>query len=595
MFGDIFKKKQRLSDFLADSAKGFLLILRTGKRLTAINLLLLLLQSVLPLLSLLVIKNLIDHAQKNGINWHQTGIDLALFSLLQLLTGIISQYSGYRLSEQQQLITDNMSATILKKAIELDLEYFENPEFYDDLTMAQQQSLGKTAQLITAYQGLVQNFIAIVLYTGFMFLAHWTILLLIILLSIPLALSKLMHGYHQFEKDKECMPAQRKASSIFQYLTTDTYAKEVRIFGYGANFTEQFLHLRKFIFNKKKQLQFQFLKQNIFIQLFEIILTSVIYCIIIAGAVTGAITIGGLVIYFQVFQKLQSSITGLFQAGINLFQNQLYLKQISEYLSSPALVKDQGEGHFFPVLKNGIVVKNLNFTYPNTVKQVLTDINMELRPGTITAIAGENGSGKSTLIKLLCRFYETEPTTILIDGISITAIQLNELRKNVTVLFQDFGKYYMTIEDNIAPGINKKDKKQLESSAEKAGLMEKIESFDMGFKTQLGRTFNKGEQLSGGQWQKIALARMFYKDSPILILDEPTSSMDPIAEHNVFQNIKKSIGNKIVILITHRLYNLKLADNIYLMADGKVTEQGTYEQLLKIKGDFAAIYGKQKI
>jgi len=595
MFGDIFKKKQRLSDFLADSAKGFLLILRTGKRLTAINLLLLILQSVLPLLSLLVIKNLIDHAQKNGINWHQTGIDLALFSLLQLLTGIISQYSGYRLSEQQQLITDNMSATILKKAIELDLEYFENPEFYDDLTMAQQQSLGKTAQLITAYQGLVQNFIAIVLYTGFMFLAHWTILLLIILLSIPLALSKLMHGYHQFEKDKECMPAQRKASSIFQYLTTDTYAKEVRIFGYGANFTEQFLHLRKFIFNKKKQLQFQFLKQNIFIQLFEIILTSVIYCIIIAGAVTGAITIGGLVIYFQVFQKLQSSITGLFQAGINLFQNQLYLKQISEYLSSPALVKDQGEGHFFPVLKNGIVVKNLNFTYPNTVKQVLTDINMELRPGTITAIAGENGSGKSTLIKLLCRFYETEPTTILIDGISITAIQLNELRKNVTLLFQDFGKYYMTIEDNIAPGINKKDKKQLESSAEKAGLMEKIESFDMGFKTQLGRTFNKGEQLSGGQWQKIALARMFYKDSPILILDEPTSSMDPIAEHNVFQNIKKSIGNKIVILITHRLYNLKLADNIYLMADGKVTEQGTYEQLLKIKGDFAAIYGKQKI
>ena len=595
MFGDIFNKKQRLSDFLADSAKGFLLILRTGKRLTAINLLLLILQSVLPLLSLLVIKNLIDHAQKNGINWHQTGIDLALFSLLQLFTGIISQYSGYRLSEQQQLITDNMSATILKKAIELDLEYYENPEFYDDLTMAQQQSLGKTAQLITAYQGLVQNFIAIVLYTGFMFLAHWTILLLIIVLSIPLALSKLMHGYHQFEKDKECMPAQRKASSIFQYLTTDTYAKEVRIFGYGANFTEQFLHLRKFIFNKKKQLQFQFLKQNIFIQLFEIILTSVIYCIIITGAVTGAITIGGLVIYFQVFQKLQSSITGLFQAGINLFQNQLYLKQISEYLSSPALVKDQGEGHFFPVLKNGIVVKNLNFTYPNTVKQVLTDINMELRPGTITAIAGENGSGKSTLIKLLCRFYETEPTTILIDDISITAIQLNELRKNVAVLFQDFGKYYMTIEDNIAPGINKKDKKQLESSAEKAGLMEKIESYDMGFKTQLGRTFNKGEQLSGGQWQKIALARMFYKDSPILILDEPTSSMDPIAEHNVFQNIKKGIGNKIVILITHRLYNLKLADNIYLMADGKVTEQGTYDQLLEIKGDFATIYGKQKI
>ncbi len=595
MFWDIFNKKQRFSDFLADSAKGFLLILKAGKKLTAINFLLIILQSIIPLLSLIVLKNLIDHAQKNGINWHQTGIDLALFSLLQLINGIIAQLSNYRLAEQQQLITDNMSASILKKAIELDLEYYENPAFYDDLIMAQQQSLGRTAQLITAYQGLVQNFIGIVIFSGFMFLAHWTILLLIIILSIPLAISKLMHGYHQFEKDKECMPTQRKASSIFQYLTTDMYAKEVRIFGYGANFTEQFLHLRKFIFNKKKQLQYQFLKQNIFIQLFEIILTSAIYCIIIAGAVTGAITIGGLVIYFQVFQRLQASITGLFQAGINLFQNQLYLRQVLEYLSSPALVKDHTDGKLFPVLNKGISVKNLNFTYPNTVKPVLTDINMVLKPGSITAIAGENGSGKSTLIKLLCRFYETEPDTILIDEESISEIQVNELRKNISALFQDFGKYYMTIEENIAPGINKKDKTSLEAAAEKAGLTEKIQSFDMGYKTQLGRTFNYGEQLSGGQWQKIALARMFYKDSRILILDEPTSSMDPVAEYVVFQNIKKNIGNKIVILITHRFYNLKLADHIYMMAGGKVTEQGTFDELLDAKGEFAAIYGKQKI
>jgi ATP-binding cassette subfamily B protein len=391
------------------------------------------------------------------------------------------------------------------------------------------------------------------------------------------------------------MPAQRKASGIFHYLTTDIYAKEVRLFGYGKGFIEQFLHLRQFIFSKKRQLHFQFLKQNILIQLFEIILTTVIYCIIIGGAISGAITMGGLVIYFQVFQRLQGAINGLFQSGISLFQNQLYLRQILEYLDSPVLLKDTAKGAALPALSQGIRVQDLSFTYPQTNHQVLADVAMRFRPGQITAIVGENGSGKSTLIKLLCRLYEARPGTIFMDDGDITEISVEELRSNISVMFQDFGKYYLTVEDNIAPGKSKRDKARMEAAVAKAGLTEKLQTFPMGFKTHLGRTFKNGEQLSGGQWQKIALARMFYKDGNIMILDEPTSSMDPVAENMIFSNLKQDIGNKIVILITHRLYNLKLADAIYVMENGRVAEHGTFDELLAAKGPFARIYDKQKI
>jgi len=594
MLQDILNKKHKFRDFFADSAKGFLLIWRSGKKLTVINFSLFILEAIIPLLYLLTLKKLIDQVIKSGMNWEHSGVLLLVFAGLQLLSVVISQWSDYKLAEQQHIISEQIALDVLNKAIELDLQYYENPAFYDQLQMAQQQSMSKPAQLIAACQGIVQNLTTIILFSGFMFLAHWSILILIILLSFPLAISKLLHGYRQFELDRDVMPAQRKAGDLFRYLTTDIYAKEVRIFNYGDNFISQFLHLRKYIYTKKRELNFKFLKHDVLIQFFEIAVITSIYCIIIASTVNGKISMGALVIYFQVFQRLRSAITSLFQSGINLFQNQLYLREILKYLSAPSLVKNKGQSVATPALSKGIFIKQLNFIYPQTQRQVLKDINMNFAPAKITAIVGENGSGKTTLIKLICRLYEVEHDTILVDDTDITDITPADLRKNITALFQDFGRYYLTIEDNIALG-NNKDKTLLHIAADKAGLTEKINSFPAGFKTHLGRTFKNGEQLSGGQWQKIALARGFYKSSKILILDEPTSSMDPLAEHDFFLNLKNEIGNKIIILITHRLYNLKMADYIYVMEKGAVAEHGSFSGLLSAKGAFANMYDKQTI
>ncbi len=592
MLKDIYNKKHKVREFVADSAKGLLLIWNSGKQLTLINFSLFFLQSVIPLLSLLALKHLIDLVIHNGNKWEQTGLTLGIFAGLQLLNVLVSQFSAYQLSVQQQVITDNIAGKVLNKAIELDLQYYENPSFYDELHMVQQQSLNKPAQIIAAYQGIIQSFITIVLFSGFMFLAHWSILVLIIVLGIPLAISKLLHGYQQFQLDKNCMPAQRKSIDLFHYLTNDGYAKEVRIFGYGQNFIGRFLGYRKYIFSRKKELHYKFMRQDIIIQFFEILVVTLIYCIIIASALGGLISMGGLVIYFQVFQRLQTAISGLFQSGINLFQHQLYLRQILNYLDAPIQLKTSGTIEPLAPLKTGIEVRNLSFSYPLTQVEVLKGIDMVFKPGQLTVIAGENGSGKTTLVKLLCRLYEVDKQSIYREGVDITSLDPIALRKNTTAIFQDFGKYYLTVEDNIALG-NNPDSNKIEKAAQAAGLADKINTFPKGYHTHLGRTFKNGEQLSGGQWQKIALARGFYKDSDVLILDEPTSSMDPLAEHAFFKNLKQEIGNKIVILITHRLYNLKMADHIYVMEDGRVSEGGTFNELLQINGAFKNMYNKQ--
>lgn len=596
MFRNIYDRKQKVSSFLSDSWKGFVLVWNSARRLTLVNLGLFILLAVVPLLSFMVLKALIDGIISTGtveMDWATKY--LLLFAGLQLLSIIIGQFSTYYMALQEQVISDDIAGKVLNKAIELDMEYYENPAFYDELHMVQQQSLFRPAQLMATSQAIIQNLVTIVLFGGFLTMVHWSIPILLICLSLPLAASKVMHGYRQYLLDKSTVPIHRKAVNLFQSLTTDTYAKEVRVFNFGAHFIRQFLHIHQFIFNKKRQLHNQFLKQGILVQSIEVIFTVTIYYILISSVITGAITVGGLVVYFQVFQRLQGAINSLFQSGITVFQNQLYIRQILNYLATTPKLNRKTIALPMPKLSKGIEIKNLDFTYPGTTNQVLHDISMQLKPGHITAIVGENGSGKSTLIKLLCQLYAVEDGHMFVDGVEINDISRDEFRNSTTAIFQDFGRYYLTVEENISLGHEHMSEERLKAAALKSGADSFIASLSDGYKTVLGRVFRRGAQLSGGQWQKLALARGFYKNSSIIILDEPTSAMDPVAEYTVFQHLKKDIGEKIVILITHRLYNLKIADHIYVMRDGKVVEDGSFDTLLKSDGAFAAIYEKQAI
>jgi ATP-binding cassette subfamily B protein len=242
-----------------------------------------------------------------------------------------------------------------------------------------------------------------------------------------------------------------------------------------------------------------------------------------------------------------------------------------------------------------ISIRNLYFRYPETGKDVLQDISMQFHAGKFIAIVGENGSGKSTLLKLLCGLYKTDRGSLAFSGVNSNNLPASFFSKHISVVFQDFGKYYLTVEDNIAIGQSVNDPERIKKSLQSATGGDLLESLHSGLGTTLGKTHNLGEELSGGQWQKIAIARALYKDSEVLVLDEPTSSIDPLAELEFFSNLKQQMGNRLIILITHRLYNLKLADYIYLMEDSQVRESGTFQDLIDKQGYFSTYYNAQKI
>jgi ATP-binding cassette subfamily B protein len=309
----------------------------------------------------------------------------------------------------------------------------------------------------------------------------------------------------------------------------------------------------------------------------------------------GAITIGVFVIYIQGFQRLQSTSKGFLQALVQIFQQRLFLQDLFAFFDIENNVTSAGEAPF-PQGQQGLSVQNVSFTYPQTDKQVLHNVSLTCSPGKVVAIVGENGSGKSTLVKLLARLYAVQSGSISIEGTETASIEISTFRDNTIFLFQDFEKYFFTIEENIALGQGHTERPgQMERAATLSGAHPFITKLSKRYKTRMGRIFSGSEQLSGGQWQKLALARIFYKNAKLVVLDEPTSALDVTAEFELFKNVKEQLHDKMVILITHRLYNLKIADHIYVMHDGRIAQEGSFYDLINSEGVFKQMYQAQRL
>jgi len=563
------------------------------KKIFLLNTLFFILTAIVPLLSLWVLKLMIDKIilLKNIFDT-SVYILVLLFIFFQVFQSFIQQWSAYYLQKQQYLLSEYISLRVLRKASEIEYAYFEDPEFYDSLHLTQQQSAYLPAQIINTLQSFLQQAITVIALAGFLVSVHWSIPILLILFSMPLAISRIFFGQRQFLLEKAIIPEQRKAFDLFHYITNLIYAKELRIFNFGGIFTRKYQDQQHLIFNQRNKLQYVYMQKSMFITLFEVLFVTAFYLIVIGKSISGMLSIGGLIIYFQAFQRLQLSVNGLFRSVSVLFQHQLYLLEIIKYLSMPS--RDQEK----KVLQSDsfmISISNLFFHYPKTTKDVLSNISMKFEPGKFVAVVGENGSGKSTLLKLLCGLYQTERGEIKFGGINSNDLASSYFSDHISVVFQDFGKYYMTVEDNIALGQINPDSKKLRLALEQAGGVKMLDSLDAGLQTSLGRSYKLGEELSGGQWQKIALARALYKDYKILILDEPTSAIDPISELNFFNSIKKGIENKVIILITHRLHNLRLADHIYVLHESELVESGSFDTLLEQKGYFFRYFHAQQV
>lgn len=556
-----------------------------------------LLQAILPLIALYLTKLIVDAVtlSVDSLDFQVVFRYILYFGGIQLAMAILRNYQQLITETQQQLVSDYMSEIIIEKAIAVDLSYYENAAFHDTFHQTQKESMFRPIQILRNLTELLRTSFLLVSLAGLLFFLHWSIGFILLAFALPIAGVKWYYSKKMYTWKRQRISLEREAAYLNEVLTTDTYAKEVRIFNLGTYLKEKFIKVRKALFIEKYKIGQQQVRAGLLAQGSEILALTATYGFIAWRTVQGSITIGDLVMYFQAFQKGQVAIQQALQSVVSLYNNRLFLSHLFELLHVQSLLKIPENPSVPAPLKQSIALKNVDFTYPRTEKQVLSNINLNLRKGQVIALVGENGSGKTSLVKLLCRLYDPTEGGIYWDGEDIRNFKLSDWSEKNSVIYQDFAKYHFSAAENIRIGDwhNQRPEEDLHLAAKKSGAASFIENFPKQYDQQLGRKFKKGAELSGGQWQKIALARAFYKEAEVIILDEPSSAIDPLAEAEIFEHFRVLAKDKILILVTHRLYNLKIADKIVVLDGGRVIEQGTHEELVAMGGTYLAMFEKQ--
>ncbi len=524
----------------------------------------------------------------------QLGISL-LSSLLGTLSNIVQQLLQERVSNRVQLL-------ILEKSNTLDLSFFENPEFYDKMRQATDQSTYQPVTMISQTFGLART--AITMFSMIFLLTRlaWWLAIISLIVPIPAFISSTRYGWIGYQRMRRQSPERRVMQYFNMLMTTDTYNKEVKLFNLGNFFIQQFTRLANKFYEENKSILVKRYLMNFVWSGMTVAANSAIYIYVALQAVAGHIKLGGLLLYTQSAVQAGQSFQSLLNGISDTYENNLYVGTLFEFLEyEPKIVSPPEPTPVEPspdVKGLDVEFRNVSFTYPGKdpeTQAALRHVSFTIKAGEAIALVGRNGAGKTTLVKLLTRLYDPDEGEILIGGRNIKEYDLKELREQVGVIFQDYVNYYMSARENIGVGrIDEIENTDLvRSSARKSGANAVIERLPNGYDTMLGRWFKDGTQLSGGEWQKVALARAFMRDARILVLDEPTSSLDAQAEYEVFEHFKALTEGKTAIFISHRFSTVRLADRIFVIERGGLLESGSHEELMALGGRYAELFSLQ--
>ena len=552
--------------------------------------------SILPLVQLYLVKELIDLISQPAPTSTEITILVSLFAGILLALGTLNQYTNHIEQHFSQEVADRFALKIISKASKVEYAHFENPDFHNNLHLAQQQARFRITQLLPAINATVSNALSLIFLVVFFISIKAYFFIAIFVLAIPITLNKWLQGKQANDLEFTLAPKERESSYLFQLMTGIQWAKELRTFRFGKSFQDRFQALRKEINLEKSMIQKKSLQQNMLAEFFEVIALGLAIGYLAIKTVTKSIGLGTFVLYLQGIQRMQTNSKAFFQSMLQVFQLRSFVKDLYGFFELSEGKKDS-DGLPYPERLDKLRIEALSFGYPNQQHHIISDINMEASRGQIIAIVGENGSGKSTLVKLLAGFHSLDHGSIQLNGVNIQDIQQNDFYKQTCFFFQDYEKYFLTAAQNIHFEYNTTDlvEKKAAAAGQTSGASTFIEKLAKGYQTKMGSIFEGSEQLSGGQWQKLALARVFYKDAQLVVLDEPSSALDAFAELNLYEKIKTELTEKIVILISHRLYNLKIADYIHVMQGGKIVQSGKFEQLIEEDGLFKSMYEKQQI
>ena len=584
---------------LGNLPKFFRLIWKTSPSLAFANVVLRLLKAAIPLAVLYVGKEIIDEIlrlieigdQQMSYLWLMLGLELGLAVLSEIMNRLIALLD----SLLGDLVANETSVELIRHAARLDLFQFEHPAFYDKLERARRQTTGRTV-LMSQVLTQMQNIITILfLGAGLVAFNPWLIVILI-LAVIPSFLGETHFNQRSYSLTRSWTPERRELDYLRYIGASDQMAKEVKIFG-----------LDDFVANRFEELSIQYYKANRSLAIKRAAVGTLLsslatlayygaYLFIIIQTVGGIITVGTLTFLAGSFSRMRSMLQAVMNNFSRIAGSALYLQDLFDFFEiKPSIISPEQPIAFPKTIQSGIKFENVSFRYPNSDQFAIKNLSFHLNAGEKLALVGENGAGKTTLVKLLARLYEPTEGRILVDGVDIRDISLGELRNQIGIIFQDYIRFQLKASENIAIGNIKALEKdnRIKEAAQKSLADTVVETLPDKYEQMLGKRFMNGIELSGGQWQKIALARAYMRDAQLLILDEPTSALDARAEHEVFLRFAELIEGKMAVLISHRFSTVRMADRILFLENGALLELGSHKELLEKDGKYAELFRLQ--
>ena len=563
-----------------------------------VNIVISVLQSFLPLVLVWLIKLLIDELTQavSAESFSANIIPMIIAVVVVYFLDEVSSDSGnYVRNKQSVKLEGYMYSLLHSKAVRLDLINFEHPGYYDCLSRATSEAPWRPNNILNNIVSMFRGLLSLVLMAGLLVTLHWGVALLLLVVNIPGIWLRLHYADILYNFQREQTPEARKSAYFSWLLTGDRPSREIRLFGLG----NYFISLFKKSFNQQKEEELNILRKRTLIELISDAVKAfaifVLLLIIAHQTITGKLTLGQMAMFLLAFRQGMTYIKDLFSSIAGLYEDGLFIGDTFEFLDLKENVVAQPPFTTTSDLKSEITIEKLSFTYPGNQHPSVDNISFRIKKGEIVALVGPNGAGKSTLVRLLTRLYDPDSGTVNWDGKDIRTMDPDEYRKFFSVVFQDFMLYNLSAGENIRMGNIEKEgsDRTIRDAASSAGVDDLLNNLPRSYDTVIGTMFDDSRELSWGEWQKIALARALFREAPVLILDEPSSSLDADTEYEIFSRFREIVNGCTSILITHRFTNVTLADRIIVLENGSVTETGTHEELMNNRGKYFNMYTKQ--
>lgn len=564
----------------------------------------LLVQSLIPLATAWIMKGFFDVLsqgvhQQGGFPEQHLAILLIAQAGLIVTSQLISPINQYLRSELARRLTLHIQTSIYKKLTSfIGLAYFEDPHFQNTIQLASKGALISPLQSLTVVTSLFQGTITVATFLGVLITLNPLLAGMVGVSTLPHLYVQVRFGRQRFGVASSNTPKERRASYYGQVLSWATFAKEVRLFNLGDYFLSSFGQTTREIQQAQRMQQRRELVWQLPLALLASIITAGAFVVVILQAVADQISLGDVALYTSAVTSVQGALLSMVAGFSQMSENILFYREYTNLQTLQDPLQLRASAHAVPRLTTSITLRDVSFRYDEQHAWVLRHVDLVLPAGKCLALVGMNGAGKTTLVKLLARLYEPTEGQILWNGVDLRNFDPQEVRQRIGVIFQDFAHYSLTVQHNIGLGnvVQVEEQAAIQQAAAKAGIHEHIAALPHGYQSFLGSWLagnETGIELSGGEWQKIALARMFMRDAELLILDEPTASLDAKAEYDLYRHFQELMQGRTSLLITHRFSTVRMADAIAVIEEGQIKEYGTHDELITRGGIYASLYAMQ--